>query len=812
MFKELEMSNFFGLDSGSDTDSDNENLQVVEDQQVHQDTLNDEPNSYWFEFSDDEAEEQVRGKLMSKEQRSNLQIENVIQECDYVINSSSEKSQQRWQNGLKKVEKAAALVRDHKSRYTSAPSSFLEFLGDSLEWASSKAAEETNKICNPLKADTQSTEHEAVTTKRGQLGGIVSVLNQAIENESSEATEDDKELRETIAGWKQQLKFLQAIDELITEFARDLAKGPAEEAPAAGEAPQQEQGLDEAGMTKILNSILESGRTSDASRKQLSEIVKESAAQRLVYLQVTATGLLVHALTQADTRLTTWSEALDNAKTSFRLANSETHPVAVATSGTVSQGRAVIIGGFSAIVSTLRTALLWICQLQVTQTADGVSMEFLDIASDSVSQENLLLRFADQVYHHYNRKAKTQFPKDVRRKASKSLLNIMMDIVGLRTELAHARMMKQFAKSSIPWLVVKQSAMETIEVIRNIVYTLPTDELRDRPDETRDRATLYYANQLALTGEYLKGRDLLVVSQMRDRVVKLTFPTAIIYNRVCAQIGLTAFENGNFTEANQTLTPLLDHKPPERWALFLLGQTFSDPERRYENDNTVENMNAREVARRSACLPPHLHLPFHKVELAAYSSTLLEECVLEARRPFDRPKSAEHFHKVISKIPQTWGLKQAINMTYKALKKGDVHEALRAMFSLDTINEFSEAVQLRLKNQIKETALRIFFYVNLSKYLSFSLEKLSQTFELETSVVRNILNQLILQRDSNVVAFWNASETHIIVDRGNPSNLEHLMECTAEKVVSFSALANGAQAASGKGARRGKFWVARNQH
>jgi hypothetical protein len=811
------MSNFFGLDSGSDSDNENfDNVQAVEDEP--RDVLqSDEPNSYWFEFSDDEALEQVRGRLMSKEQRSATQIENVIQECDYVINFSSEKPQQRWQNGMRKIEKMAALVRDHKTRYTSAPASFLEFLGDSLEWASSKASDETKTDCVPVAVESQAGEHEAVASKRRQLNGILAVLNRAMNSGVDEGADDDKDLREAIAGWKQQQKFLQLIDELITEFARDLARGPVDAETLHDEEAAQEQqtekGLDEAAMTKILNSILDG--SSDGSRKQLSEIVKESASQRLVYLQVTATSLLVKALTQADTRLATWSEALDNAKTAFRLANSDTHPVAVAITGTVAPGRAVIMDGFSSLVSILRESLLWICQLQVPENrgfhGDGVPVNFLEITSDAVFQENLLLRFADQVYAHYNKKTKNSFAKDVRRKASKSLLNIMLDIVGLRNDAAHANMMKQFSRSSVPWCVVKPTALATVEAIRSIVYTLPTDELRDRPDETRDRATLYYANQLSLSGDFMSAQDLLVMSQLRDRIVKLTFKTAILYNRACAQIGLSAFESGNYSAANQTLTPLFDHKVPERFALYMLGQTPADPDDRRKPGESVESMTAREVARRSVCLAPHLHLPFHKVEFAAYCSTLLDECVPEARRPFDRPRSSEHFHRVISKIPQAWGLEQAINTAYKALKKGDAKEAIRAVFMLSTAGEFSGDVQLRLKNQIKDAALRVFFYVNLSKYLSFSLAKLSETFELDPTTVRNILNQLILQRDSNVVAFWNTDETHIRVDRGNPSTLEHLMECTAEKVVSFSALANGAQAASGKGARRGRFWAPRQQ-
>jgi hypothetical protein len=113
---------------------------------------------------------------------------------------------------------------------------------------------------------------------------------------------------------------------------------------------------------------------------------------------------------------------------------------------------------------------------------------------------------------------------------------------------------------------------------------------------------------------------------------------------------------------------------------------------------------------------------------------------------------------------------------------------------------------------VKDCALRIFFYTNLGRYLSFSLAKLAEAFELDKETVRCILNQLITQRDTNVVAFWSADETHVRVDRGNPTSLEHLVECTAEKVVAASALANGAQAASGKGARRGRFWHAHSRH
>lgn len=804
------------LESGSDTDNDDvQDVQEVESSGV---ARNDEPNSYWFEFSDNEAEEHTRGSLMSKEQRSTLKIENLIQECDYLINSSSEKAQQRWLNGQKKAEQMTVLVNDHKSRYTAPPGAFLEFLGDSLEWASTAASAETQMPCVPVAAASSAgtaAESEIVSAKRQALNGVLAVLNAAIKDKK-ESADDDKELRETIAGWRQQQKFLQVVDQLITDFAKDLEGPPAAKTDGGdeeeeGEAGSKDKVLDEASMTKTLNAILDG--SADGTRKQLGDIVKESARQRLVHLQVTATSLRVKALVQADKRLTTWSEALESAKTAFRLANSETHPVQVATSGAVAPGRAVIKEGFASLVVTLREALLFICQLKVPEGRGAYKVipeNYLDVITEAVSQENLLVRFADQVYQHYSKKQRTPLPKDVRRQAAKSLLNIIMDIVGFRNETAHAQALKTFSRSSIPWVVVRPTALETIENIRQLVYQLPTDEQRG-PDDTRDRATLYYANQLTLHGDYDKARDLLITSQLRDRIVKLTFKVAILYNRVLAQIGLAAFEGGNYALANQTLTPLFDHKMPNPYAMFILGQSLSDPDDRWKPGETADSLAARELARRSFCLPPHHFLPFQKLELAAYCATLLDECVPEARRPFDRPRSSEHFHRVISRICHSWGLEQAINTAYKALKKGDAREALDSLFKLSTINEFSADAQLRLRNQIKESALRIFFYVNLGKYLSFSLAKLADSFELDTNVVRNILNQLILQRDSNVVAFWNAEETHIKVDRGNPSTLEHLMECTAEKAVSFSALANGAQAASGKFARRGRFWTPRQQ-
>jgi hypothetical protein len=306
----------------------------------------------------------------------------------------------------------------------------------------------------------------------------------------------------------------------------------------------------------------------------------------------------------------------------------------------------------------------------------------VELASDAVLQENSLLRFADQVYGHYNKKIKNPFPKDVRRKASKALLNVIMDIVGLRSEEAHANLMLQFARGSVPWSVVMPSAKATIAGIREIVFSLPVVETRDRPDETRDRATLYYANHLAMCGEFEAAQDLLIFSQLRDRVSRLTFRTAIIYNRVCAQIGLAAFEGGSYATANQTLTHLFDHKASERFALFMLGQAPSDPDDRRRLRMTAEELTAREVDLRSVCLAPHLHISLAKVELAAYCSTLLDECVPEARRPFDRPRTSEHFHRVISKTPHVWGLEQAIQLTYNALRKGDSREAIRVLFDL----------------------------------------------------------------------------------------------------------------------------------
>lgn len=423
-------------------------------------------------------------------------------------------------------------------------------------------------------------------------------------------------------------------------------------------------------------------------------------------------------------------------------------------------GVAVIPGGLNNAIDALYSELLRM--LQGSKIHDAVY-------SDLIAKENDLSLLADTCYGISRRSQQQQIART------------LLGMIGLRSQAAHAML----TKKSTSYSIIAESISATVDELARIISP--------RSAEDAAVAVLYRIYHLAISGNYQQGKDLLLRSGVADDIGRRSGFAGLLFNRVLAQLGLAAFATGRINDCHETLTRLFQKTEKDvygpREILSLIGQDIALLRDLPESADQIR----MELACKDILIPPHFHLQYVHLEIAASVSAMLVDSVAEARRPYSRQNQSAltkrlqkaQENQVLTGPPTS--VRDIIIACSIALKRGECTEAVRLLGSSAAWKDFpsigSESAKDKVLARVKEDGLRIFCFTYACSFSSLSVAHLKKQFDLSEDEIKCIVNQTLLDKDAPIVAFWDETEDYLMVDRGNTSRLQHLVDNASTKLT-----------------------------
>lgn len=283
-------------------------------------------------------------------------------------------------------------------------------------------------------------------------------------------------------------------------------------------------------------------------------------------------------------------------------------------------------------------------------------------------------------------------------------------------------------------------------------------------------ANLLFAYHLGVSGDYFKAREVFLCTPSTEAVSDVGLQ--VMHNRCLGRLGLTAFENCLTYECHQHLAEMCQFfKVKEYLAQGIAYHYRAQTEKTQEQD--------QEEKRRQ--IPPHLHLPIDYLDCAHQISAMLLEApniVLSTHRETYFPYGSKAFRKNFDQFVKQNSMgsvevsREALLVATKALIKGNWLECYEQVVSLRfwaQVNN-AEAVQLKLRKSIQLCGLKCFLLAFNHYYQSISLKMLETEFELESEVIIEEVNKLILHDYLDMV--WSPDLTHLQITKIQPTEKE----------------------------------------
>jgi translation initiation factor 3 subunit C len=211
---------------------------------------------------------------------------------------------------------------------------------------------------------------------------------------------------------------------------------------------------------------------------------------------------------------------------------------------------------------------------------------------------------------------------------------------------------------------------------------------------------------------FAEGRDMLLMSRLQDTVHQTnSVPTQILFNRVMAQLGLSAFRNGLIQDAHNCFDELCQNNRLKE----LLAQGL--PSQRYQHERTPE----QERLEKRRQTPYHMHMNLELIECCHLVGAVLIEVPKMVANAYDtkRKVASKALKRVFDNSdrnplagpPET--TRDVIFAGARALEKGNWRECEQLVLSLPVWShlgseELVDKVKKMLKHRIQEEALRTF--------------------------------------------------------------------------------------------------------
>lgn len=758
------MASNFRFDSDSEGDDVSEHTRSDVSSPVPQDD-DDGPRPYWFEFTEEEDEEEVR-EVLSKEQRSANELFAIFDKYDWSVTNSDFAEAQKFFADL------VTKTKIHMEKF------------------------DIRKIVEL---------NEATNDDEDQVRSLWGILQESVaEDEMIEQglrRSDDED-----AAAKPGYNRLVRLQEERIKFRAYLEAQKEQAKVAIARAEEEDEG-------EVTESVL-LGRLEDAwlgkrkdkrvnGAQSCFEIAK--TATDLKFADVAITAEVVYALLslKEESRrvvsipcatLTRYFDKLlaiikpilsrkDIVDNFDALKENITGDAPESNEQTFRSG-IVIPGGIVSVCSTLfgelRSSLVFTKIFEV----DYKSL---------LLKENELSDFIDQCFSYTNSKS-----------GKASLAKNLLAIVGQRSESAHGKLFALLPTSERSRALL---AADVATTVQNLTNVLVNDNI----------SILYNVYQLALQGKFQEGKDAILRSGIADErdYNYWNDEFSMMYNRVVAQLGLAAFAAAKFQEASECLQKIFvsgyDQKSAERVRSRDEVRTSIGQEAPRTDDSNAQ------LAWRDLLVPAHFEISYDHLELAALVSEVILDAVADARRPYQHKKRSiiarqikfpKYQHNVSGNPNNTTETLRAVVAALKNGEGKEISRLIQAVPAWDSFPQYNTTPQDNVLSRIREEALKVYCYTYAVSFLSISVAELAAQFELPESSVKCIINQALLDKESPLVAFWSQDESLLLVDRGNVTRLQHLVNDAADKVYELAGIASGQS--RGRGGRGGRGRGRRN--
>jgi len=310
----------------------------------------------------------------------------------------------------------------------------------------------------------------------------------------------------------------------------------------------------------------------------------------------------------------------------------------------------------------------------------------------------------------------------------------------------------------------------TIEMLATYIY-------KHGDERAKARALLCQIFSEALRGDFKTAKDLLLMSHLQEVIQYMDISTQILFNRTVAQLGICAFERGNFVEAFTYLSELCASGRAKE--LLAQGSTQA----RFERSAEQEKLERRRQ------IPHHLHINIDLIESIFLTCSMLLEvsdlfCTRKTR-PFPRNfmRVIENHRRQLFTGPPD-GARDTIMVATQMLLTGNYHVASQLVLNLSVWNslpESKERIVRLIDEQLKIEAIRLYLHQFAEQYTSASVSILAEMVSMSEEKVRSIVNSMIANEEVPAV-FYDVAQS-VSLSQVAHSRLQVAANTFSEKVL-----------------------------
>jgi len=316
---------------------------------------------------------------------------------------------------------------------------------------------------------------------------------------------------------------------------------------------------------------------------------------------------------------------------------------------------------------------------------------------------------------------------------------------------------------------------ESLRVIK--IRTLTSFVLKYGNERARARALLCEIYNEAFIGNFSEAHDKLLMSQLQGSISHADVSTQILFNRVIAQLGISAFRKGQFSATHAYLSELFSGGGGKVRELLAQGLNLN----RF-HDRSIE----QEKIERRRQLPFHMHLNLDLLEsIFLLSCTFTEVPKMNRGTLIQTRIQSKSFTRLIDiHEQQTFtgpaeNVRETLMSATSSLMCGEWRVALKLIMNLESWDALPCKKELPLgyvSQRLKEEGLRIFLLQYAAEYASASFDVLGEMFDLSFASVYSVICSLI--SSDNLSGSCELSSKCALVTHVAPN-------CLQETVLSF---------------------------